>query len=116
MSRPADVSVWNRLRCRPRVLTRSEGRNCSDSLLTAPTSSLRATCLPRYFSRVHTEAETTVIAGGDTGDVSRMSLGDITTDSMRTAFAKYAKTHEAATIQRCWSTWNHCVPSFTPRN
>ena len=35
-----------------------------------------------------------------------MSLGDITTDSMRTAFAQYAKTHEAATIQRCWSTWN----------
>jgi integrase/recombinase XerC len=35
-----------------------------------------------------------------------MSLGDITTDSMRTAFAQYAETHEAATIQRCWSTWN----------
>jgi site-specific recombinase XerD len=35
-----------------------------------------------------------------------MSLGDITTDSMRTAFAQYATTHEAATIQRCWSTWN----------
>jgi site-specific recombinase XerC len=33
-------------------------------------------------------------------------LGDITTDSMRTAFAQYAETHEAATIQRCWSTWN----------
>jgi integrase/recombinase XerC len=25
---------------------------------------------------------------------------------MRTAFAQYAETHEAATIQRCWSTWN----------
>jgi integrase/recombinase XerC len=25
---------------------------------------------------------------------------------MRMAFAQYAKTHEAATIQRCWSTWN----------
>jgi hypothetical protein len=35
-----------------------------------------------------------------------MPLGDITTDTMRTAFAQYAKTHEAATIQRCWSTWN----------
>jgi hypothetical protein len=35
-----------------------------------------------------------------------MSLGDITTDTMRTAFAQNAKTHEAATIQRCWSTWN----------
>jgi integrase/recombinase XerC len=25
---------------------------------------------------------------------------------MRTAFAQYAESHEAATIQRCWSTWN----------
>jgi hypothetical protein len=30
-----------------------------------------------------------------------MSLGDITTASMRTAFAQYAETHEAAMIQRC---------------
>jgi site-specific recombinase XerD len=52
------------------------------------------------------DAIATVIAGGDTSDVSRMSLGDITTDTMRTAFAQYTKTHEAATIQRCWSTWN----------
>ena len=52
------------------------------------------------------DAIATVIAGDDTSDVSRMSLGDITTDGMRTAFAQYAKTHEAATIQRCWSTWN----------
>ena len=36
----------------------------------------------------------------------RMSLGDITTDTMRTAFARYAETHEAASIRRCWSTWN----------
>ena len=35
-----------------------------------------------------------------------MSLGDITTATMRTAFAQYAESHEAATIQRCWSTWN----------
>jgi integrase/recombinase XerC len=35
-----------------------------------------------------------------------MPLGDITTDAMRTAFAQYAETHEAASIQRCWSTWN----------
>jgi hypothetical protein len=39
------------------------------------------------------DAIATVIAGGD-----------ITADTMRTAFAQYAKTHEAATIQRCWST------------
>ena len=33
-------------------------------------------------------------------------VGDITTGTMRAAFAQYAKSHEAATIQRCWSTWN----------
>jgi integrase/recombinase XerC len=52
------------------------------------------------------DAIATLIAGGDTSDASQMSLGDITTDRMRTAFAQYAKAHEAATIQRCWLTWN----------
>src|SRR5712672_130871 len=43
-----------------------------------------------------------------------MSLADITTDSMRTAFAQYAEGHEAASIQRCWSTWNVlCTFLFT---
>jgi site-specific recombinase XerD len=51
------------------------------------------------------DAIATLIAG-DADGVARMALGDITTDSMRTAFAQYAETHEAATIQRCWSTWN----------
>ncbi len=45
------------------------------------------------------DAIATLVADG--GDLSQMSLGDITTDIMRTAFAQYAKTHEAATIQRC---------------
>ena len=43
---------------------------------------------------------------GETAAVAQMPLADITTDSMRTAFAQYAETHEAASIQRCWSTWN----------
>jgi integrase/recombinase XerC len=51
------------------------------------------------------DAIATLVAG-DAAGVASMALGDITTDSMRTAFAQYAKTHEAATIQRCWSTWN----------
>src|SRR5258707_12442495 len=46
------------------------------------------------------------LIAGDADGVARMALGDITTDSMRTAFAQYAETHEAASIQRCWSTWN----------
>jgi hypothetical protein len=52
------------------------------------------------------DAIATLVAGGATSDLSRMPLRDITTDAMRTAFAQYATTHEAATIQRCWSTWN----------
>jgi integrase/recombinase XerC len=52
------------------------------------------------------DAIATLVAGADPSDLSRMSLGDITTGSMRSAFAQYAKTHEAATIQWCWSTWN----------
>jgi hypothetical protein len=33
-------------------------------------------------------------------------LGDITTAAMREAFSQYAETHEAASIQWCWSTCN----------
>jgi hypothetical protein len=48
-------------------------------------------------------------------DLSRMSPGHVTTDTMRTAFAQYAKTHKAAPIQRCWSTWNVlCCAQSTP--
>ena len=43
------------------------------------------------------------IAGG--GDLSGMALADITIDTVRTAFARYQH-HEAASIARCWSTWN----------
>jgi len=40
------------------------------------------------------------------GDPASMNIGDITKDSMRAAFATYAHDHEAASIRRCWSTWN----------
>jgi integrase/recombinase XerC len=40
------------------------------------------------------------------GDPAGMNIGDITKDSMRAAFALYAQEHEAASIRRCWSTWN----------
>ena len=50
------------------------------------------------------DAIATLIAGGE--DLSGMALSAITIDTMRTAFAQYAETHEAASIQRCWSTWN----------
>ena len=41
-----------------------------------------------------------------TSDPARLGVADITKDSMRTAFAAYARDHEAASIRRCWSTWN----------
>jgi site-specific recombinase XerD len=51
------------------------------------------------------DAIATLVTGYAAG-AAQMSLSDITTDSMRTAFAQYAESHEAASIQRCWSTWN----------
>jgi site-specific recombinase XerD len=50
------------------------------------------------------DAIATLIAGGE--DLSGMPLSAIMIETMRTAFAQYAETHEAASIQRCWSTWN----------
>lgn len=40
------------------------------------------------------------------GEPARLAVVDITKDSMRAAFATYAHDHEAASIRRCWSTWN----------
>lgn len=40
------------------------------------------------------------------GEPVRLSSADITRDSMRAAFAAFAADHEAASIRRCWSTWN----------
>ena len=40
------------------------------------------------------------------GNPARLTVVDITKDSMRHAFAAYARDHEAASIRRCWSTWN----------
>lgn len=40
------------------------------------------------------------------GKPTRLTVADITKDSMRQAFAAYARDHEAASIRRCWSTWN----------
>ena len=39
-------------------------------------------------------------------DPARLNVVDITKESMRAAFAAYAQDHEAASIRRCWSTWN----------
>jgi site-specific recombinase XerC len=43
-----------------------------------------------------------LLTGGKPG---QLAVADITKDSMRQAFAAYARDHEAASIRR-WSTWN----------
>jgi len=53
------------------------------------------------------DAIATLIAGGE--DLSGIPLGAIMVEMMRTAFARYAETHEAASIQRCWSTLERAV-------
>jgi site-specific recombinase XerD len=40
------------------------------------------------------------------GDVAQTAVADITKDAVRRAFAAYAENHDAASIRRCWSTWN----------
>ena len=58
------------------------------------------------------DAIAALIAGGE--DRSGMALDAITIDTLRTAFARYAQSHQATSIQRCWSTWNVlCTFLFT---
>lgn len=48
------------------------------------------------------------------GDARSVRRSGVTTAGMRATFARYAETHEAASIQRCWSTWNVlCAFLFT---
>lgn len=46
------------------------------------------------------------LVGDDPADLVRLPLAVIDTEAMRSAFAEYARSHEAASIRRCWSTWN----------
>ena len=46
------------------------------------------------------------LIAGDTDRIAAVTTADITKDSMRQAFAAFAGTHAAASIRRCWSTWN----------
>jgi site-specific recombinase XerC len=51
------------------------------------------------------EAIATLVAG-TADDLRRLPATELTKDSLRAAFATYADTHSAASIRRCWSTWN----------
>ena len=43
---------------------------------------------------------------GDRARMAELTPHAITKEAMRAAFAVYADNHEAASIRRCWSTWN----------
>jgi site-specific recombinase XerC len=46
--------------------------------------------------------------------VADLHVNEVTKDHLRSAFAAYADTHSAASIRRCWSTWNTlCTVLFT---
>jgi hypothetical protein len=54
------------------------------------------------------------IVADDPQQISALTPRSITKDSMRQVFAAYAESHEAASIRRCWSTWNTlCCYLFT---
>ena len=46
------------------------------------------------------------LLAGEPAAVGRLKPEALTGDAMRGAFAAYAGSHEAASIRRCWSTWN----------
>lgn len=59
------------------------------------------------------EAIATLVAGRADG-VAELHTSELTKDALRPAFAAYANTHSAASIRRCWSTWNSlCTFLFT---
>jgi site-specific recombinase XerD len=59
------------------------------------------------------EAVATLLAGS-TDAVPDLKTNELNKDSLRAAFAAYADTHSAASIRRCWSTWNTlCTFLFT---
>lgn len=47
-----------------------------------------------------------VLVAGSAGSVVDIKITDLTQDCLRAAFAIYAETRSAASIRRCWSTWN----------
>jgi len=51
------------------------------------------------------EAIAALVAGSAEG-VLNIKTTELTRDRLRAAFAAYAENHSAASIRRCWSTWN----------
>jgi site-specific recombinase XerD len=54
------------------------------------------------------------LVAGTAENVLTLRATELNKDSLRAAFAVYAETHSAASIRRCWSTWNTlCTYLFT---
>ncbi|AFM20555.1 site-specific recombinase XerD (plasmid) [Mycolicibacterium chubuense NBB4] len=59
------------------------------------------------------DAIATLVAGTADGVVN-LETTALNRDGLRAAFAVYAQTHSAASVRRCWSTWNTlCTYLFT---
>ncbi len=55
-----------------------------------------------------------VSMAGSADTVSDLRIHELTKERLRSAFAAYADTNSAASIRRCWSTWNTlCTYLFT---
>jgi len=55
-----------------------------------------------------------ILITGAADSVADLHIGEVTKDTLRAAFAAYADTHSAASVRRCWSTWNTlCAFLFT---
>lgn len=55
-----------------------------------------------------------ILIAGAADDVEGLRTNELTRDTLRAVFAAYADTHSAASIRRCWSTWNTlCTFLFT---
>jgi site-specific recombinase XerD len=46
------------------------------------------------------------LLAGDRARIETLTPASITREALSAAFAAYAENHEAASIRRCWSTWN----------
>jgi site-specific recombinase XerC len=55
-----------------------------------------------------------LLVAGTADAVLELRTDELTKDKRRSAFAAYAEAHSAASIRRCWSTWNTlCTFLFT---
>ena len=96
--------------------------NAGSGACSAPESGSDTAAVPSWFTEFLTDCATrkpsehtiaayrrdfaAVAAFLPADSPAAIALADMTRDNMRAAFAAYASTHQAASIRRCWSTWN----------